>query len=192
LLSLAQAAFGMPIDGRRRWCGACAKMHPGSAYTVNRKTKYWKQTVSMVDHAKELKTRETRIAVLEVVEKRQRQDNEALQQKNAELTREMAELKEQLGLGVKRKRKMKLPANGLAEQPGEQPPAPEVKVPKKRGRPRKGEVRENTRKRPRKASNAEAAPADGAVPVPSVPAIVSIISGSAESRASAATDERSV
>ncbi len=58
-------------------------MHPGSEYTVNRKTKYWKQTVSMVDHAKELKTRETRIAVLEVVEKRQRQDNEALQQKNA-------------------------------------------------------------------------------------------------------------
>ena len=94
--------------------------------------------------------------MLEVVEKRQRQENEALQQKNAELTREMADLKEQLGLGVKRKRKTNPPANGPAEQ-GEQPPAPEAKVPKKRGRTRKGEVRENTRKRPRKANNAKAA-----------------------------------
>ena len=28
-----QAAFGMPIEGTRRWCGGCAKGHPGSAYT---------------------------------------------------------------------------------------------------------------------------------------------------------------
>jgi hypothetical protein len=36
---LVQASFGLPAEGKKRWCGGCAKAHAGSTNLNSKKKK---------------------------------------------------------------------------------------------------------------------------------------------------------